>query len=258
MPPEDNNAPVFTEAQVAALTELIAKTTAPIVNGAVNTYMKRQPNVADEIKKAFTKENLQPIFAQLVEEIPDDGDSSESSGKGGSQQPGSKADPEIQRQLAKLAEDLEKEKAARQAALAEAAETKRSHEFGTARQKLYESLKPHANETLHDVWVDNLIHHKRLKVEDGSPLLEVEYAPAKGMPKLKEFLPLEEAITHLVASDEAKRFQPVPGTENGRGSPGPRVARRAGAASIDSKDPAERVRARLEGLGINYDNEFGS
>jgi hypothetical protein len=255
---EENNAPVFTEAQMTALAELISKTTAPIVNAAVTNHLKRLPNVADEINKAFTKEKLQPIFAQLVEDIPDDSDSSESSGKGGSQQPGSKPDPEIQKQLSKLAEDLEKEKAARQATLAEATEMRRAHEFDSARQRLYESLKPHASETLHDVWVDNLVHHKRLKVEDGAPLLEVEYTPAKGMPKLKEFLPLDDAITHLVASDEAKRFQPPPGIENGRGSPAPRGQRRAGSPSIDSKDPAERVRARLEGMGINYDHEFGS
>ncbi len=109
------------------------------------------------------------------------------------------------------------------------------------------------------MWVDNLIHHKRLKVEDdGTPLLEVEFAPAKGMPKQKEFLPLEEAIGHLVASDESKRFQPPPSGEGGRGSPAPRGGRRANAASIESKDPAERVRARLESMGISYDNEFGS
>jgi hypothetical protein len=236
---------------------------AQIVNSAVTSQLKRGlgPAIGDALKGMNWAEALkldETLDAKLGKILNDLEDGADPDKGGTDGKPPAKPDTEIQRQLTKLAEDLEKEKAARQAALAEAAEMKRSHEFGTARQKLYEALKPHASETLHDVWVDNLIHHKRLKVEEGAALLEVEYAPVKGLPKQKDFLPLEEAITHLVASDEAKRFRPAPGTEGGAGSPGPRGARRQATASLESKDPAERVRARLEGMGINYDAEFGS
>jgi len=249
------NAAPFTEEQTKALGAMIS--------GAMRGEGKRliATAVGESLKSINWSETLkldEVLDGKLAKLIDDTGSAGDDGASGGGKTDPAKPDPEIQKQLTKLADELEKEKAARLAALNEAAETKRAHEFGAARQKLYESLKPHANETLHDVWVDNLVHHKRLKVEDGVPLLEVDYAPAKGMPKQKEFLPLEEAITHLVASDEAKRFQPAPGTENGRGSPGPRGGRRVGAPSLDSKDPAERVRARLESLGVNYDAEFGS
>lgn len=223
-----------------------------ILNAGITNHLKRL-NLDGKIAEAIGGLKLDEKLNGLIESLKKPATDPSGSGDG---QPG-KPDPEIQRQLSKLAEDLEKEKAARQAAIAEAAEMRRSHEFGTARQKLYESLKPHASETLHDVWVDNLIHHKRLKVEEGTALLEVEFAPAKGMPKQRDFLPLEEAITHLVASEEAKRFQPAPGTEDGKGSPGPRgTTRRGNAPSLDSKNPADRVAARLAGLGIDFDSEF--
>lgn len=223
-----------------------------IANAAITNQLKRL-NLEGKITDAIGGLKLDEKFTTFTEQIkttlapakPDDGKG------GGKPQP----DAEVTRQLAKLAEDLEKERAARLAAVQESESIKRSHEFGTARQRLYESLKPHASETLHDVWVDHLIHHKRLKVEDGVPLLEVEYAPVKGMPKQKDFLPLEEAVPHLVAAEEAKRFQPVPDSVDGKGNPAPR-GRRGPGPSLDSKNPMDRVAARLESLGINFDSEF--
>lgn len=225
-----------------------------IANAAFTSQLKRL-NIDGKITEAIGGLKLDEKFTTFAETIkaslgqqpkPDPKDPQKPS-----------IDPELQRQIAKMAEDLDKEKAARLAAVQESESIKRSHEFGNARQRLYESLKPHASETLHDVWVDHLIHHKRMKVEDGIPLLEVEFAPVKGMPKQKEYLPLEEAIPHLVASDEAKRFQPVPDAGDGKGSPGPR-GRRGSAPTLDSKDPMTRVAARLESLGLNFDNEFSS
>ncbi len=221
-----------------------------IANAAITSQLKRL-NLDGKITEAIGGLKLDEKFTTFAETIkaslnpkPEKGDP----------KPG--ADSEVQRQVAKLAEDLEKERGLRVAAVQESENIKRSHEFGTARQRLYEGLKPHASETLHDVWVDHLIHHKRLKVEDGTPLLEVEYSVAKGMPKQKEFLPLDEAIPHLIAAEEAKRFQPVPDAGDGKGSPGPRGGRRGGA--LDPKNPLDRVAARLEGLGINFDNEFST
>jgi hypothetical protein len=225
-----------------------------IANAAITNQLKRL-NLEGKITEAIGGLKIDDKFATLTQQLasfaqpkPDKSDKGDAPGK---------PDAETQRLLAKLADDLQKEKELRQQALNEAAETKRTHEFATGRQRLYESLKPHASETLHDVWVDHLIHHGRLKVEDGNPLLEVEYAPMKGLPKQKDFLPLNEAIAHLVASEEAKRFQAVPDPADGKGNPGPR-GRRANAPTLDSKDPMARVAARLESLGLNFDNEFSS
>lgn len=223
-----------------------------IANAAITNQLKRL-NLEGKISDAIGGLKLDEKFTTFAEQIKASLAAPKSDdGKGGGKPA---PDAEVTRQLAKLAEDLEKERSARLAAVQEAESIKRSHEFGTARQSLYEALKPHANETLHDVWIDHLIHHKRLKVEEGVPLLEVEYAPVKGMPKQKDFLPLDEAIPHLVAAEEAKRFQPVPDAGDGKGNPGPR-GRRGPGPLLDSKNPMDRVAARLESLGINFDSEF--
>jgi hypothetical protein len=250
---DDGNAPLFTEQQFTAIGE--------IVNKALTSKIPKMVSGGLEagLKGVNWKDILTPLVADLVPKADSGsgGGSGDDAGKSKSKGGGT-VEPEVQRQLAKLAEDLEKERKARLEAVQESETIKRSHEFGTARQRLYEGLKPHASETLHDVWVDHLLHHKRLKVEEGVPLLEVEYAPVRGMPKQKEFLPLDEAIPHLIAADEAKRFQAPPGTnDDGKGTPGPR-ARRGAAPSLDSKDPMARVAARLESLGMNFDNEFST
>lgn len=228
-----------------------------MVNAAFTSHLKRL-NLEGKITEAIGGLKIDEKLTALTESFKASiqgpkPEPAPKGGGGGDQRP--TVDPEITRQIQKLNDDLEKERTARLAAVQESENTKRVHAFGAARQKLYETLKPHASESLHDVWVDHLIHHQRLKVEDGSALLEVEWQPVKGMPKQKEFLPLDEAVPHLIAAEEAKRFLPVPDAGDGRGSPGPRT-RRGSGSSIDSKNPMDRVQARLESMGINFDNEF--
>lgn len=223
-----------------------------IANAAITSQLKRL-NLDGKITEAIGGLKLDEKFTTFAETIKA---SLTQQPKTDKTEAKPQLDPELQRQITKMAEDLDKEKTARLAAVQESDQMKRSHEFGTARQRLYESLKPHASESLHDVWVDHLIHHKRMKVEEGVPLLEVEYAPVKGMPKQKEFLPLDEAIPHLISADEAKRFQPVPDAGDGKGNPGPRGRR--GGASFDPKNPMDRVAARLEALGMSFDKEFST
>jgi hypothetical protein len=246
---EPQKAP-FSEDQFVAIGE--------IVNKALTSKIPKMVSggFAEAMKSTNWEELLSPVITKLAPK-PASGSGGGDGDEGSKSKGTSKVDPEIARQLTKLTEDFENERKARLAAVQESENIKREHEFGSARQKLYEGLKPHASESLHDVWVDHLIHHKRLKVEGGQQLLEVEYAPVKGMPKQKEFLPLEEALPHLVAADEAKRFLPVPDAGDGGGSRAPRGGRRgSGAPSIDSKNPAERVAARLAALGIDFDSEF--
>lgn len=243
----------FTPAQL----EHLGKT----INAAITGHMKRGLGsaVTDAFKAINWREIIEPVMGEiLAEDDTDTGGSGGGEGDDASKSKRSGVDPDISRQLAKLADDLEKEKAARLAAVKESERVRQEHEFSSARQKLYESLKPHASESLHEVWVDNLIHHKRLKIEEGQPLLEVEYVPSPGMPKQREFLPLEEAVAKLATSEEAKRFMPVPDGSGGGGNPGPRNgARRANnAPKLDSKDPYERAQARLAALGIDADSEF--
>jgi hypothetical protein len=163
----------------------------------------------------------------------------------------------MKRQLENLANTAETEKAARLQAEANAKQVQLDHEFGKGRSRLYESLKEHADPSLHDVWVDHLVHHKRLKVEEGIPLLEVEYSPVKGMPKTKEYLPLEEALPHLLESTDAKRFMAAPAPADSKNNPGPKGQRgRAPAANPNSTDPQERLRALMAQHGLSFEEEF--
>lgn len=244
---------VFTEEQVTAI--------GTMVNAALTSKVPKMVSggVAEAMKSFDWKGTLGPVVKELVPQ-GQPGASGGGGGGSGDDANKSKADvnPEVVRQLQKLTDDFEKERKARLAAEAQALQIKTDQEFSDARGQLMGLLKPHASETLHDVWVDNLVHHKRLKVENGATLLEVSHAPIKGMPLQKEFLPLEQAVPILVAAEEAKRFMPAPGgASGGNGSPGPRGGNGGGSKpSLDSKDPAERAAARLATMGIDFNAEF--
>jgi hypothetical protein len=223
-----------------------------MVNAAITSQLKRL-NIDSKITDAIGGLKLDEKFEQLTKTLKPSGGDDPGPGDPPKKQPA--LPPEIAKQLQQLADQVEKEKEARLAAEKAREDAERSHHFESGRQRLYESLKEHAAPDLHDVWVDHLVHHKRLKVEDGTPLLEVEYSPVKGMPKQKDFLPLPDALQHLISSDDAKRFMAAPKPGNGGGTPGPRGAARSGA-SATSDDPMERVRARLAAHGIDFDQEF--
>lgn len=245
----DGGAAPFTEEQFTAIGEM--------VNKAFSSRLPKMLNqgIAESFKAMDWAGLLTPVVTNLIPQPAPSGGGG-GSGDDGDKSKRSSIDPELTRQLQKLQDDLDKEKQARLQAVSATEQLRKEHQFSAARQRLYESLKPHAAESLHDVWVDHLVHHKRLNVaDDGSATLEVEYSPVRGMPKQKEFLPLDEAIQYLVNHDEAKRFQPVRDGNGGGTNPGPRGTN-PGKARLDSKDPAERVAARLASLGMDFDQEF--
>jgi hypothetical protein len=231
-----------------------------MINGAITSKVPKlvTNGVADAMKAFDWKAALTPVVTELIP-APGSGGSGGGAGDDASKSKGGTIDPEVAKQLRTLTDKVEATEKLRLAAVQAAETLKQEHEFGSARQKLYEGLKTHASESLHDVWVDNLVHHKRLEVREGKPFLEVSHAAIKGMPKQKEFLPLDDAIAHLVAEEDAKRFLAVPGTGEGAGSRAPRGGNGNGgrAPALDSKDPAERVAARLAGMGVDFNTEFG-
>jgi hypothetical protein len=229
-----------------------------IVNSAITSHLKKL-NISGQINDAIGALKLDDKFTGLTKvleglkptPLPAPG------GGGGD----TAKDEEIRamkKQLETLATQAERAEAARLQAEQNANQVKLDHQFSQGRNKLYESLKEHADPTLHDVWVDHLVHHKRLKVEDNLALLEVEYAPVKGMPKQKDFLPLEEALPHLLESTDAKRFMSAPSTPDPKNNPGPKGGGRRGSppANINSPNPIERARALLEQQGLSFDEEF--
>lgn len=222
-----------------------------IANQAITAQFKRL-NIEGKIGEAIKGLDLDTKFKELVDTLKPQGEAPK--GPGGTDAK-SELPPEVAKHLQQLTDQLESEKAARLAEKTAREESERKHQFDTGRQRLYESLKTHADSNLHDVWVDHLIHHNRLKVEDGHTLLEVEHSPVKGMPKQKEFLPLEDALPHLIGSQDSKRFMAVPDPSGGAGSRAPRGKFAGG--DLNSKTPADRVRARLQQHGIDADAEFG-
>lgn len=236
------------ESQAKPLTE---EDIGRIANQAITAQLKRL-NIDGKITEAISSLDLDGKFKALTESLKP----ATLAGEGGEKQaPSSGIPPEVAKQLQQLSEKLEASEAARKAEREALEEVKTKHQFDAGRQRLYESLKEHADPNLHDVWVDHLIHHQRLKIEENEPLLEVEYSPIKGLPKQKEFLPLAEAIPHLVGSQDSKRFMPPPEAASGAAGKAPRGRR--GQPAIDSKNPNDRVRARLASLGLDADTQFG-
>jgi hypothetical protein len=214
---EESNAPAFSEAQVAALTELIAKTTAPIINSAVTSHLKRQPNIAEEIKKALTKEAIAPIFEELLENAPDDEDAG--SGKGGS--PPNRPDPAVEALKAKVAEltttltkQAEETKSAQEAARNEKA-------LGALKTALGSHVRPEAL----DIAASHLfVAQKRITFdEQGNPLFTVRRAQYPGAAEEDVSMPLADGVHHWIKSSEGKFFAPAPGAAAGApGAPAPR------------------------------------
>jgi len=246
----DDKSGKFTEAQLEQIAEVASK----VSNSAFTAQMKRL-NLSQKIQDAIGGLDIDSKFEQLAKTLKPDGDEPENPKPGDDKA----IPPEVAKQLKALADRVEASEAEANASKKALAEAQEKHRFESGRQALYESLKGHADERLHDVWVEHLIHNNRLEVDDeGVVKLQVEHSPVRGMPKQKDFLPLEDAIQHLVTSDDAKRFMAAPDPKGGAGNPGPRAGRAAAGGGIDSKNPADRVRARLEQMGINADEQFGA
>jgi hypothetical protein len=204
-PPAD---PAFSEAQVAALTELIGKT----VNSAVTSHLKRQPqiNVAEELKKALTKDAIAPIFSQLLEETPKDPAL-------GQTPPPAKQDPK----MAALEAQVSDMKAALQKQVEEANAARESAKAEKARSALMAALSPHVREGAAEMATQLLFDaQKRVTLdEQGNPLLTIRRAPYSGAQEEDVQMPLGDGLQHWLKTDQGKFFVPAPSAQPGRGGP---------------------------------------
>lgn len=240
----------FNEAQQAAIGK--------IVNSAISSHMGRidfSAKVAEGLKAVKWGEVLaEPVKALLEQKPQADDDDPAKPGKGGKASKG--GDSALEAQLQKLAGDLETERAARKAAemATTAAEQKRLLDGATTNFR--NGLQPKLRPELLDVAVGHF--GTALKVDDkGIALLRVKKAPYKGAPEEDMDVPLIEGLPILLASEGMKPFLPAPGGNNGNGGrKGGNPGGGNGAPALDSKDPLERARARLAGMGIDLDNEI--
>jgi hypothetical protein len=238
----------FTEAQLAVIGQT--------VNSAITTHLKRSlPGaVAEGFKSLNLGETIAAEVAKLAPAKPAEGGGDDDKGKGGKGK--SSTDPAIEQQLKDLATKLEASENARIAADKARVDAEQKRLLDGAATQFRNGLQPKLRSELLDVAVGHF--GKDLKLaEDGSPLIRVKRAPYKGAPEQDEDVPLAEGLPLLLASEGMKPFLPPPGGANhkGGGAPGPQGGY-GGAPAIDSKDPLDRVAARLAGLGMNFDAEF--
>ncbi len=236
----------FTEAQLAVIGQT--------VNSAITTHLKR--SLPGAVAEGFKSLNLgETIAAEVAKLAPKpaeggvDEDGKKTKGKGNT-------DPAIEQQLKDLATKLETSEQARIAADKARVDAEQKRLFDSASTQFRNGLQPKLRGELLDVAVGHF--GKDLKLaEDGSPLIRVRRAPYKGAPEQDEDVPLAEGLPLLLASEGMKPFLPPPGGTGHRsgGAPAP-YGGHGGAPALDSKDPLDRVAARLAGLGMNFDAEF--
>lgn len=246
----------FSEEQQAAI--------GSIVNSAITNHLKRSlgPQIAEALKATKWDEMLGPSVTGLIdkylEDLPDpdaapeDDQADPKSGK----RPGKRgADSAVEQQLQKLATDLENERKARSAAEQATKEAEQKRLMESANTAFRNALQPKLRADLLDVAVGHFGH--ALKVaEDGSPLLRVKRAPYKGAPEVDDDVALAEALPILLASESMKPFLPAPGADGTPRKGGSPSVGGSGATALDSKDPADRVAARLAAMGIDFNSEF--
>lgn len=245
----------FTPEQLTALGTIVGQT----VNSAVTNHMSR--NLGKGISEALKGLNWGEVLGPEIAKLAPKGDDSGGKGGGGTGADDGKGkaggDPVLQQQLSKLAGELEKERQARQESDRLRLETENQRRVDQATTELRGLLQPKLRPELLDVFLRDLtVGQKRLTVgEDGKATLKVKKAPYKGAPEQDEDLPLAEAVQLLLEREETKAFLPAPGGGPGKrgGAPG---TGGAGAPKTDSKDPLDRVAARLADLGMDFNNEF--
>lgn len=259
--PEGDNsggggAATFTEEQQAAIGQ--------IVNSAVTSQLKRSlgPGIGEALKGVKWGEVLAEPFKALLEQNPGSGSGGGSGdddpSKGGKGKGGDKgADSALQQQVQKLATDLENERKARAAAEEATRATEAKRLLDSATTAFRNGLQPNLRPELLDVAVGHF--GSALKVSaDGAPLLSVRKAPFKGAPEEDVDVPLAEGLQLLLTSEPMKPFLPPPGGDGSSRRGGAPSGTGGGAPSLQSKDPNERVAARLAALGLDFNTEFSS
>lgn len=239
----DDEAPVFTEKQLAALATLIGQTT----NQAVTAQLKRNlpTAVADGVKSLNFEDILAPVIAKMkpTGEAPDEGT-----------KPNKKTqDPEVQKMLQDLSAKLEASEAKALASERARVEADQKRMRDQAVTTLRNELQPKLRGELLDVAVSHWADVQgRLKVNDeGIATFRVKRAAFKGGPEQEEDLPLAEAIPFLLASAEAKPFIPAPGGQLDKGGPAvkPKISFVNGTQQLDSNlSDTAKAQAALEAL----------
>jgi hypothetical protein len=229
--PKDPPANPFSDEQQIALGQL--------VNQAVTSQMKRglAPAIAEAMKGINWGETLAPEFAKLapVKTEPDPDP------KGG----GTKSD--LERQLAKIAGELEAEKSARTAADKLRLQVEHDRKVDAATVKLRAALQDKVAPGALEHALAHLTQvQKRLSVdENGKELFTVRKAAYKGGPENDEQVTLEEALPIVLAEDSMKIFLPAPKGQPGN-NPGPRGNGALPQYSSPASTEEERSRRVIE------------
>lgn len=192
-----------------SLTDDMRKEIGAMISGAFKSEGKRliTSAVTEGLKSALSKEALQPLFSQFIEELPDDEDGADNDDPG-KRQPSAKPDPKVAALEAKLADLLKKQ--------AEDAETLKKTQT-EAREKdamaaLKSALAPHVKPEALDMAAALLFTaQKRVQLDDnGNPLFTVRKPPYAGASDEDVQMPLADGVQHWLKSQEGKFFVPAP------------------------------------------------
>lgn len=205
--PDDENNPKpdptggFTEAQLKAM--------GAMVNQVVSSHLKRQPTLADQLKEVKWQDLLAPVVKELVP-VPDP------------KEPKKPEVSEYEKQLAKIAADLQTEQRARIEAENRAKASDAARRTDAGKLRLRSALTGHVQ----DAALDHVINHltvvgNRMVVdEDGVARLRVKRSPHPGLLPEEMEVPVEDAIKDILAEPDMKIFIPAP-RGSGNSNPGP-------------------------------------
>lgn len=213
-----------------------------IVNSAVTSQLKRLlPKAIGEAIGGLKLDEQIAVAIEKLKPAPE-------------QEPEKKGESEIEKRLAALTSKLEAETKARREAEQRSVEADEKRRFDGAKVALRNSLQPKVKPELLDVLTDNLALSGRLKLTDEGATLRVKHSPYKGEPESDLDLPLADAVTAFLASNESKPFLPAPGGQPVGGAPQNKVVRTMQVVNADVKgevDKASAVLAALQAQGID-------
>lgn len=190
-----------------------------MVNQAITSHMKRglAPAIAEAMKATNWGEILAPEITKLIPKVePGDDDPAKPKPKGGGQS-------DLERQIAKLAAELETEKLGRTEAEKRRMQAEQDRRQDAAKIKLRTALQDKvAPGALEHAVAYLTVVENRLKVdENGNATFRVRRAPYKGAPEEDVDVSLEEAIPVVLGEETMKVYLPPPKGSGGN-NPGPK------------------------------------
>lgn len=172
---------------------LTVQQVAEIVNAAITSHMKRQPDVSKVVAQALD-EFKKSLPTALAEETP--------SGKGGK----TESNAQMAALQAKLDEMSKAVTSANDARLAAEKQQRQDRAFSEVKSALAGKVRP---EAINDV-ADLLQARGRIELdENGTPFLKVKRAPAPGLQEEDTLMPLTDGIDAYLKKDGAI-FVPAP------------------------------------------------